>query len=395
VNKTRTAALLAAGTAIAIAPMLASGPAQAHAGSTTLYVSTHARAHASDHSCNDAGYRSIGSAVTAAHTGDTVVVCGGTFHEGVSVTKSLTISGRSGATIDASRRNTGVTIKAADVTVSGLTVRNAIGEGVLVDGVDHATITHNVVVHNDLGGLPHNAVPNTYPECTEIEGVPGDCGEGIHLMGSSHSTVAFNVSHDNSGGILLSDEGRPTAYNKVIGNTVSDNQFDCGITVVGHNPAAAPGGKPAPTVAGVHDNDIAGNRITGNGLKGEGAGVVLATPMPGGAVYHNLVRNNSISRNGMAGVSVHNHVKGQDLNDNVVRDNTIGTNNLVGDDAFKPAVDHQTTGVLVGAVDPLSITVVGNRITDDHFGIWTTGPVTVHGAKANHFVKVAVPVSSH
>jgi hypothetical protein len=175
----------------------------------------------------------------------------------------------------------------------------------------------------------------------------------------------------------------------------TDNLFDCGITVVGHNPAAAPGGKVAPKVAGVHDNDIAGNRITGNGVQGAGAGVVLATGLPGGAVYRNVVQHNTISGNGMSGVTVHSHVPGQFLNDNVVRDNTIGTNNVSGDNDFAPVVDDQTTGVLVGTVAPLSITITGNHISKDHFGIWTTGPVTVHGAKENHFTKVAIPVSSH
>jgi hypothetical protein len=213
-------------------------------------------------------------------------------------------------------------------------------------------------------------------------------------MGSTYSTVSDNVVTDNSGGILISDETGPAAHNRVSGNVVTGNALDCGITVVGHNPAAAPNGVPAPSVAGTFANVITGNRISGNGLKGEGAGVVLATPFPGGAVYDNVVEGNVINGNGMSGVTVHSHVPGQDLNGNAIRNNRIGTNNLNGDKDGTPA-DTETTGVLVRTAGPLSIEISGNVISKDHFGVWTGGPVTVKGAKTNHFTSVAVPVSTN
>jgi parallel beta-helix repeat protein len=395
VNKLKTAATAAAGLALGIAPLLISGPAQAHTRTAPLYVSAgaHGHHHAADRSCGTAAYGSIGAAVAAAPTGGTIVVCAGTYHEGVAVTRKLTVAGRPGATVDATGQITGVAVTAAGVTVSGLTVRNAIGEGILVNGVDHATIAGNVVTHNDLGGAPTDPVPNTYPECQANQGVPGDCGEGIHLMGSSWSTVAGNVSHGNSGGILVSDEGRPAAHNRIAGNTVTDNLTACGITVVGHNPAAAPNGVPAPSVAGTFDNDVIGNRITGNGLIAEGAGVVLATGLPGGAVYNNLVQGNDIQGNGLSGVTVHSHAPGQFLNNNVIRANTIGTNNLNGDKDFAPATDTETTGILVATVAPLSIQITDNHITADHFGIWTTGPAKVAGTPTNHFTRVTIPTA--
>jgi hypothetical protein len=49
--------------------------------------------------------------------------------------------------------------------------------------------------------------------------------------------------------------------------------------------------------------------------------------------------------------------------------------------------------VLVATVAPLSIEISGNVITRDHFGIWTTGPVSVAGAENNAFSDVAVPVA--
>ena len=384
--------VLGATTAAALAvPGLAVANAQTGTPNSTVYVSAHGTASARDAACSSAAYRSIGAAVSAVAPGGTVVVCGGTYREEVAVAKPLTLVGRSHTVIDATGHNNGILVTAGHVTVSGFEVTNAIGEGILVSSADHVTIAGNRVTHNDLGGVA-NPVPNTYAECQAQGGVPGDCGEGIHLMSSSYSTVSGNVSSGNSGGILLTDETGPAAHNRIVGNMVAGNLFDCGITVVGHNPKAAPGGVPAPQVAGVYANDIVGNSISGNGLKGAGAGVVLATPFPGGAVYDNTVEANAINGNGMAGVSVHSHAPGQLLNGNVITRNQFGTNNLVGDMDFAPHVDTQTTGVLVGTVSPLSITISGNVIAQNHFGIWTTGPVTAQGEHGNLFLGDTVPV---
>lgn len=390
-----TVALVAGGaTAMAIAiAALAATPAQAGGVHSTVYVSAHGTATTRDLDCGSAAYRSIGAAVSAVPQGGTVVVCGGTYHEDVTVTKPLSLVGRDRAVIDATGQINGILVLASRVTIRGLTVTSATGEGILVDSGQHVTIENNVATHNDLGGVPVNPVPNDYAECQAQGGVPGDCGEGIHLVGTSYSTVEHNVSTGNTGGILLSDETGPTAHNHIVGNVVADNLFDCGITVVGHNPAAAPDGVPAPQTAGVYANDFQGNSITGNGTKGEGAGVVLATGLPGGAVYDNTVEGNSISGNGLSGVTVHSHVAGQFLNGNVVTGNRIGVNNLGGDSDFSPHVDDQTTGVLVATVTPLSITVSGNVIADDHFGIWTTGPATVNGEHGNVFTADAISIA--
>ncbi|GII57954.1 hypothetical protein Pth03_63430 [Planotetraspora thailandica] len=385
-------ATLALGTAFLAVPLVATAAQAQTAAPHTVYVSANASGHAKD--CGPAAFRTINAAIAAVASGGTVVVCGGTYNEDVAVTKPLTLQGRSKATIDATKVINGITVTADHVTVSGFTVKNAIGEGILVNGADYVTLKDNVVSHNDLGGLPTGAVPNDYPACAAQGGVPGDCGEGIHLMGSSHSTLKDNVSTDNSGGILISDETGPAAYNRIAGNVVTDNLYACGVTVVGHNPAAAPGGKPAPSVAGVYGNVVSGNRITGNGANGGGAGVVIATPLPGGAVYDNTVEGNSISGNGMSGVTVHSHVPGQDLNGNVIRGNKIGINNVKGDTDVTPA-DTQTTGVLVGTAAPLSIEISGNVISKDHFGIYTAGPVKLVSGRKNVFPGVAVHVSAN
>lgn len=388
---TSTAAIALAGVAAGLAPAQA---APAGAARHTVYVAPRGTATARDAGCGSAAYRSVDAAVAAAPSGGTVVVCGGSYDESVAITRPLSLVGLARPLIDAAGNINGVVITAPDVTVRGFRVTSATAEGILVDGANHVTLTGNTVAGNDLGAALTDPVPTAYAECQSAGGVPGDCGEGIHLMGSSYSLVSGNTSTGNSGGILVSDETGPAAHDQITGNVVTGNVSDCGITVVGHNPAAAPGGVPAPAVAGVFGNRIAGNLIAGNGTSGEGAGVVLATALPGGAVYDNTVTGNSISGNGLSGVTVHSHVTGQYMNGNVVVANRIGTNNVTGDNDFAPDVDDQTTGVLVATVDPLAITVSGNVISDNQFGIWTTGPATVAGARANAFRDVTEPVAA-
>jgi parallel beta-helix repeat protein len=358
---------------------------------TRVYVSVQGTARARDAGCGSAAFATIGAALSAVASGGEVVVCGGTYREGVTVSRPVALLGESHATISAAGHVNGVLITAAHVVVSGFTVTGATGEGILARSVRNVTIERNVVAGDDLGGIPGSGVTTTYRACLPQGGVPGDCGEGIHLMGTSFATVADNVVTDNTGGIQLSDETGPASHDDVIGNLVTGNLYDCGVTVVGHNPAAAPSGVPAPKIAGVYDNVITGNDISGNGMKGAGSGVVLATGLPGGAVYDNIVERNTISGNGQSGVTLHSHVPGQFLGGNIVEDNLITVNNLLGDNDFAPPNDDQTTGILVATAAPLTIKISGNEIVGNHFGIWTTGPVTA-SVSGNVFDADAVPV---
>jgi parallel beta-helix repeat protein len=368
---------LLAGTAAATAMALPAAAVTSHA-PARVYVSAHGTARALDTACSSAAFSSIPAAMSTVAPGGTVIVCGGTYHEDISVIKPLKLQGEAHATIDAAGKSNGILVTAPRVRISGFTITGATGEGILAKSVRDLTIAHNVVAGNDLGGIPGSRLAKTYPECVPQGAAPADCGEGIHLEGTSFSTVVDNTVKDNTGGVLLTDETGPASHDAVIGNVITGNPYACGVTVVGHNPAAAPKGVPAPKVAGVYDNLVSGNKISDNGTKLAGAGVVLATALPGGAVYDNLVEHNTVSGDGLAGVTLHSHVPGQFLNGNVIVDNLIDVNNLLGDPDFAPHVDNQTTGILAATVTPLSAKISGNKIVGNHFGIWTTGPVTAN-----------------
>ena len=68
------------------------------------------------------------------------------------------------------------------------------------------------------------------------------------------------------------------------------NQYDCGITMPGHSPnALSATGQLQPTMGGVYRNLIVHNVVNRNGLKGEGAGILIAAAGPGSAAYSNTV----------------------------------------------------------------------------------------------------------
>ena len=185
-----------------------------------VFVSPSGKATAGGTSCATARYMSIEAAIKAAAPGSTVVACPGTYRGQVTVIKPLTLLGV-GATIDAAGSDNGITVPVPHTTVEGFTVEGAIGEGILVVGrpgapVADVTVSGNVVEGNDLGNPTGRPISSShYRECNASGKVPGDCGEGIHLMVAVGSVVSGNLVEDNSGGILVTDEFGPSDHNVI------------------------------------------------------------------------------------------------------------------------------------------------------------------------------------
>src|SRR5262249_29205709 len=216
--------------------------------------------------------------------------------------------------------------------------------------ISHVTIAGNVAVHNDKAYdtslPPESACPSSTTDAD-------DCGEGIHLIAATWSKVILNKVSHNVGGILVSDGGfgisvGPAAHNVIAYNRSTDNAFDCGITLPGHDPRAVAtsgpdAGRPQPELAGVYDNRVIHNDSTGNG----GAGLLDATPYPGTGSYDNLFAGNTTRSNGNAGFTLHSHAPLQDVSGIVVVGNQIGDNNLAGDPDTGVST---TTGIMLLSV---------------------------------------------
>ncbi len=285
--------------------------------------------------CASAPYTTITAAVAAAAAGDTIVVCPGVYDEDVVVPvgEPLTIEGIGNPVVNAynsatnTSLNNGVQVLASGTTVEGLTVAYATGEGILVGGLPGAsatisdvTIRGNTVTDNDRGNPTGAALSSSsYAECTETLAPPALPNRATAARGYTFSPPTTRPSRTTSspvtaGASCSPTRTAPTDGNLIASNDVFANAYDCGITVAAHHPGTTTNGTTwstvLPTVGGVFNNTIRDNQSTNNGVLGQGGGVLLATGVPGAAVYDNLVEGNFISGNGLAGVTVHSHSPG-------------------------------------------------------------------------------------
>jgi nitrous oxidase accessory protein NosD len=312
-----------------------------------------------------------------ASAGDTVVVHQGTYNEQVTITKSISIVAVHGArpTIDASGLSNGIFINGmsaaplagvSNVLISGLTIRNANFEGLLVANASDVTLVKNHVVDNNRSLDISSAACPGIPAFETNEGE--DCGEGIHLMGVADSSIVGNESDHNSGGILISDETGESHNNLISGNQVHDNPFDCGITMASHGPATSV--IPTATVSfGVDHNTIAHNVSEHNGfdVPGAGAGVGIFAPFPGTTAAYNVVIDNDLRNNGLPGFAMHNHASAPapapavNMNGNEIIGNRFSGN---GADTADTATAGPT-GVNIFSTTVLTGTLVSQNTFED------------------------------
>ena len=131
----------------------------------------------------------------------------------------------------------------------------------------------------------------------------------------------------------------------------------------------------------------------------------MAAAGPVGGAYDNVIRNNEASGNGLAGIVIHDHFPGANLNGNVLENNRLSNDNLDGDFDFFAAQDPQTTGILIAAglpfpgpaIPPISGTVVrNNTISNVSTGIWTlNAPATLNTFTNNRFGPGVTPLSAN
>jgi parallel beta-helix repeat protein len=332
----------------------------------------------SKHPSPECPYSTIGAAVAAASVGDVVQVSQGKYHEDVVIGKAISLVGsnRNNTIIDATGLANGIYVDGLDnaglfgVSVSGFQVQNANFEGILVTNASDVTIADNHVLKNNLNLIISSDTCTARPAFETSEG--DDCGEGIHFSGVDHSIVANNLVEKNAGGILLTDDTGATHDNLVLGNTVQDNPYDCGITLASH-PLFAPG---PPTAAGVFHNTVSGNVSEHNGFQvpGAGAGVGLFAAAPFNKTYANVVVDNILKDNGLPGVAMHAHAPGATLTDNMIAGNHIAGNGAdTADTATSGPTGINVSGGDNGSGMPLAVitgtVIAGNVIEQETIGV--------------------------
>ena len=374
------ASLLVLGLSAGVAEASADGSAHV---SHLAYVSHSAKKTGADTSCKTAKYRDVNTAIAAVSAGGTVIVCAGTYDEQVVVTKPLTLVGR-GATINAKGQkalklgpetlpgSVGIGVLATSrVRVSGFRVTGAGFDAILVGASSHVLVSGNYLWGN------------------------GDVG--VDVNGSSYTQVTHNYSTRNEGGgFLVADDIGPNGHNLVGWNTATRNPGGCGVIIAGHS------------TAGVRNNVVIDNWLSYNGTlksSGGGAGVVIASEVPGETVTNTIVEGNHIWGNGLAGVTIHAHEPNQNFNGTQIKGNWIGQNNTLGDpiglfaSTAKNAKDfsvpdNRTTGILAATASSVTGTLIANNhISDNYFGIFlerlsTVKKANVSGLGTNRFSRV-------
>jgi len=376
--------------------------------------SASAHNHGNGGGCGNAQFSTIGAAVAAAHPGDTILVCPGTYSEEVLVNTAVSLVGRD-ATINASGLSNGIVITSSNVAVKGFTVTGALGEGILAEPPGTAalpfpltdpsqalqpitglTIENNVVNANDQGGDP------VTHQCVATGLYPGDCGGGIHINTVAHSFVENNVVTNNDDGILITDDVGPNYGNVVANNYVAHNIYECGIVLPSHNQFAVAytqnpdstytTGALTPKTGGIYGNLVIGNMSIDNGsfvvphYGGSGSGIGIFAPSAGSASYNNTVANNYITGSGQSGFTIHAHYTGGEyVSGNRVVGNGFGKNNIGGDGLDGPSTDPDfaTTAILVFSAVHVDMVIAGNHIHGNQIGIWLSASVNAAGLASN------------
>ena len=252
--------------------------------------------------------------------------------------------------------------------MSGFTVENAFGEGILLVSTSHLDVSWNHLTGNDRG-----TGTDVTMECQDQGEVPGDCGEALHLLSVTDSRAVANLIDNNVGGILVTDEAGPSRGNLIAFNRSLNNKDDCGITLPSHNANAV----GHPELGGVYDNTVIANLSAGNG----GAGVGMFAPFPGAASYDNRVIGNTLLNNGEAGIGIHAHTPAQDVSGNVIRNNVVSGNGIDPDSGS----GHPTGIALFSAAVPVNVVVAGNHVSNEFWGIYINGQFSITGLATNRF----------
>jgi hypothetical protein len=350
------------------------------------------------HNC----YSTIQAAVTAASAGDVINIWPGTYKEDVTIGKPLSLigAGWDASVIDATGLADGIFVDGidnpglADVTIAGLTVKNAQFEGVLVVSTSDAVIRDNKILNNDQIGPVFGSGPACKGQPAFETDESGDCGGGLHLIGVIHSVISGNTFTGNGDGVLISDETRMSRDNVLIHNNAVDNPPECGIVLASHPPV----GSVPPAYArhfGVVRNTVAYNVSARNGVTVGGAGVGLFSDGEGqGMVSGNVIIGNQIIGNGIPGVSLHTHVgpafglPADDMDGNQIIDNFISGNGADTDDTATPASAGININSGAGGSPVVGTIITGNTIVNEEIGVAANTPAeveahlnTIEGAK--------------
>jgi parallel beta-helix repeat protein len=180
--------------------------------------------------CKKADFTTIQAAVDAASPGATILVCGGTYQESVTITKNdlrIRAKGKPGTVVLDGAGETlfaGFYIQnASGNLITGFRIQNFHEAGILLDNGDGNRIRKNVTTgaHHDGIELRVGSSGNRIEHNRSIDNLAANaCGIQIRDAGSTGNIVRRNVSINNNWGIRigLGATGNVVFHNRSINN---------------------------------------------------------------------------------------------------------------------------------------------------------------------------------
>ncbi len=272
--------------------------------STTWYVDGVSGSDSNNCTTPTTACKTIGHAISLAHSGDSIMVAAATYKENLTIGLSLTLIGAGASTtiIDGGYITTVVNISKADadVVLSRVTIQHgssAYGGGIVNYGIltiKASTISGNRApgIHGGLGGGIYNGgtltINNSTLSGNVEEGRSGDIGGGggIFNRGTltiNNSTLSGNSAGGTGGGI--DNSGTLTIHN----STLSGNKGSSGVNVIGDG-----GGIFNRGTLTINNSTLSGNSAGGTGGGIDNSGTLT---------IHNSTLSGNKASSGVGGIN--------------------------------------------------------------------------------------------
>lgn len=345
--------------------------------------------------CPGAQYTSIQAAVTAAHPGDTINVCSGTYHEQVTVTKKLTIQG-----YDSMNMNQPIIIPAGVVANSTSTATgNPIAAIVLIDGANGVNLSDLTVdgSTNGINGCAPTLVGVYYRNSSGNadslavrniklgSGLEG-CQSGLGIFVQSGTGSQSKVTVSNSS---VHDYQK----NGITANQVGTNAMIKGNDVagIGSTPNIAQNGiQIADGAVGTIDSNFVLNNVYGQCTDANNCGAASTNIVVDGSngvkVTNNTVGNSQIN-------IYYGGNNGEVTNNTVFQSRVFDGIDLVGD-------NDKANGNSIFNSDSDGVYILGNKdqannnnINEAAVGVFVDSPSSGTQITGDHFYNTALDTS--
>ncbi len=268
---------------------------------------------------HDDHFAIIQNAIDNASSGDRIVVYDGIYYETIVIDKTLDLFGEEKdiTIIDGGNSGDVITVTAADVDISTLTIRKS-GNGnenaVIKVNADHCRIIDNSITSGKHAIYLNNCDDHIIYDNT----IQNNNGDGVHLNRSDDNEITYNIITNNENGIFVYDSSSNTiAYNDGIKENGANGIF--------MNETCM-------------NNDINNNNISEN----EANGIYLKNHCD----YNNNITSNQLHQNEDSGIRIENSSWNVGVEDNIISGSTnygimiVGSYNSIAENTIKNNGKH-------------------------------------------------------